>query len=119
MLNIQDNTIRDGMQQKGISKDTLTKRNILNLISSSSIDSVEVGMCVTPEDFQMLSKQIAVLPLNKKAVILTRMIKEDIDLAYKLYKKYPNVVLKLLVPVSKLHIEKKLNSRNFFRESTF
>ncbi|WP_285023802.1 LeuA family protein [Lactococcus garvieae] len=110
MLLIQDNTIRDGMQQKDISKDLSTKRNVISVISKTRIDSVEIGMCASEADIPILKEYASQLSNYQTAVVLTRMRKEDIDYTYQLFKKQPNVKLKLLVPVSDLHIEKKLET---------
>ncbi len=77
MLIIQGNTMRDGMQQKDITEDIITKRKVFDLLSSSTIDSAKIGMCTIQDDFEILLKHIEKFSKNKKVVILTRMIKED------------------------------------------
>lgn len=57
MIKFQDNTIRDGMQQRSIRKDFKTKLKILDLLKLTNIDSLEVGMCSTTEDFQLISEK--------------------------------------------------------------
>ncbi|XKM13521.1 LeuA family protein [Orbaceae bacterium ac157xtp] len=105
----QDNTIRDGMQQKDVSKDIITRKRVLKKLSEINIQSVEIGMCTSHEDLRLLESFIKILRNDQEAIILTRMIKNDIDLVISLQKKFKNVVLKLLVPVSNLHIEIKLD----------
>lgn len=50
MIRIQDNTIRDGMQQSNVRKSIIVKKEVLQEINKISINSVEVGMCTTFED---------------------------------------------------------------------
>jgi len=78
------------------------------LIGESDIDSVEIGMCASDEDYVMLCKEAKRLKETQEAVVLTRLVKTDIDLALRLFRKFPNLVIKLLVPISDLHIEKRL-----------
>lgn len=108
MVRIQDNTVRDGMQQRNINKNFRTKLQAFELIGESGIDSVEIGMCASDEDYVMLCEEAKRLKDTQEAVVLTRLVKTDIDLALRLFKKFPNLVIKLLVPISDLHIEKKL-----------
>lgn len=108
MVRIQDNTVRDGMQQRNINKNFRTKLQAFELIGESDIDSVEIGMCASDEDYVMLCEEAKHLKETQEAVVLTRLVKTDIDLALRLFKKFPNLVIKLLVPISDLHIEKKL-----------
>lgn len=110
-IQFQDNTIRDGMQQKNIPRDIFTKKKILSNISTMDINSVEIGMCSSTEDIRLMEEYINILRTEQEAAILTRMIKEEIDLVLNLQKRYRNTVLKLLVPVSDLHIEVKLGTK--------
>lgn len=57
MLRIQDNTVRDGMQQRNINKNFRTKQQVFELIGESGIDSVEIGMCASNEDYVMLCEE--------------------------------------------------------------
>lgn len=111
MIKFQDNTIRDGMQQRNIRKDLKTKLKILDLIKTTNIESVEVGMCATIEDFHLISQESKKLGESQKMVVLTRLIHEDIKLTCKLANLNKNLVIKLLVPISELHIVKKLNCK--------
>ncbi len=110
IIHIQDNTIRDGLQQTNLSKGIVTKKEILSEIKLSGIESVEVGMCSRQDEVKFIMNLIEVLNQNQDAVILTRMIKEDIDIVVGLSEKNENIVLKLLVPISDLHIEIKLGT---------
>lgn len=65
-------------------------------------------MCASDEDYVMLCKEAKRLKETQEAVVLTRLVKTDIDLALRLFRKFPNLVIKLLVPISDLHIEKRL-----------
>lgn len=107
MIEIQDVTIRDGMQQKGIHKNFKAKSDmIVQIAKVSCINSVEVGMCTTRDDLKIIKYLIQYLNPNQEYAILTRLVKKDIELATELYSK--QLVIKLLVPISTLHIEKKL-----------
>ena len=111
MIYIQDNTIRDGMQQTSIKKDVATKKKVITAISKSKIHSVEIGMCDTIQDLNILKGYMRILRKDQSGVVLTRLIESSIDLAFQLYSMFPNTVIKLLVPVSKMHITEKLKTR--------
>lgn len=87
-----------------------TKRKVLSLISESNVDSVEVGMCINRMDYNFLFHQVQLLKEHQKPVILTRMLKDDIDISCELKEIKNNTVIKLLIPISNLHIFKKLNT---------
>ena len=111
MIYIQDNTIRAGMQQTSIKKDVATKKKVITEISKSKIHSVEIGMCDTIQDLNILKGYMRILRKDQSGVVLTRLIESSIDLAFQLYSMFPNTVIKLLVPVSKMHITEKLKTR--------
>ena len=111
MIYIQDNTIRDGMQQTSIKKDVATKKKVITEISKSKIHSVEIGMCDTIQDLNILKGYMRILRKDQSGVVLTRLIESSINLAFQLYSMFPNTVIKLLVPVSKMHITEKLKTR--------
>ena len=111
MIYMQDNTIRDGMQQTSIKKDVATKKKVITEISKSKIHSVEIGMCDTIQDLNILKGYMRILRKDQSGVVLTRLIESSIDLAFQLYSMFPNTVIKLLVPVSKMHITEKLKTR--------
>ena len=111
MIYIQDNTIRDGMQQTSIKKDVATKKKVITEISKSKIHSVEIGMCDTIQDLNILKGYMRILRKDQSGVVLTRLIESSIDLAFQLYSMFPNTVIKLLVTVSKMHITEKLKTR--------
>lgn len=107
MIEIQDVTIRDGMQQKGIHKNLKARCEVMDQIGRiSCINSVEVGMCTTQEDLQIIKHLIQYLNPKQEYAILTRLVKKDMELVTNLYS--DQLVIKLLVPISTLHIEKKL-----------
>ncbi|AGK96665.1 LeuA family protein [Clostridium pasteurianum] len=110
MIKFQDNTVRDGMQQRNLRKDLKTQLKIFDLLKTTNIHSLEVGMCTTKEDFQLISEKSTHLGELQKMVVLTRLIPKDIELTCKLVNVNKNLVVKLLVPISTLHILKKLNS---------
>ena len=108
MIKFQDNTVRDGMQQHNLNKSFRTKLSIFEIIGRSNIDSVEIGMCTSEDDYVMICEEVKKLNKKQEVVVLTRLIKHDIDITAKLIKKVPHLTIKLLVPISDLHIEKKL-----------
>ena len=110
MIVIQDNTIRDGMQQTKVKKSVATKRLVIKELSQTKVNSAEISMCNTEQDISILSEYMGILRNEQKGVILTRLLESSIDLGLKLRRRFPNVVLKLLIPVSKLHIREKLKT---------
>ena len=94
MIYIQDNTIRDGMQQTSIKKDVATKKKVITEISKSKIHSVEIGMCDTIQDLNILKGYMRILRKDQSGVVLTRLIESSIDLAFQLYSMFPNTVIK-------------------------
>lgn len=109
MIEYQDNTIRDGMQQQGLYKNLRTKIKVVDLIrSAKEIKSVEVGMCTCEEERRMLASVIRHLGRHQSPVVLTRLSEDDIMTTAKLHEERSGLIIKLLVPISKLHIEEKL-----------
>lgn len=68
-------------------------------------------MCDTIQDLNILKGYMRILRKDQSGVVLTRLIESSIDLAFQLYSMFPNTVIKLLVPVSKMHITEKLKTR--------
>lgn len=85
-----------------------TKLSIFEIIGRSNIDSVEIGMCTSEDDYVMICEEAKKLNKKQEVVVLTRLIKRDIDITARLIKKVPQLTIKLLVPISDLHIEKKV-----------
>lgn len=110
MIYFQDNTIRDGMQQRAVNKSIAIKKQIIDEISRTRINSVEIGMCDSLQDLSILSEYMNILRKDQNGVVLTRLMETSIDLGTELHSKYSNTVLKLLVPISKMHIEEKLKT---------
>lgn len=108
MVKFQDNTVRDGMQQHNVNKNFRTKLSVFELIGQSNVDSVEIGMCASEDDYTMICEEAKKLSNNQEVVVLTRLVKQDIDITARLKKKVNQLTIKLLVPISDLHIEKKL-----------
>ncbi|BCN87927.1 LeuA family protein [Staphylococcus argenteus] len=106
MISIQDNTIRDGMQQSNIRKSNFIKKEVLKEINKLNINSVEVGMCTTFEDEYNIRQYRDILNDNKEIVVLTRLDKDEINKILNL--KIRNLVIKILLPISDLHIKEKL-----------
>lgn len=108
MIRFQDSTVRDGMQQHSINKNFRTKLKVFEVIGKSKVDSVEIGMCTSNDDYMMICEEVKKLNPKQEVVVLTRIVKQDIDITARLIKKIPQLTIKLLVPISDLHIEKKL-----------
>lgn len=107
MIEIQDETIRDGMQQKGVRKHFKAKCEAADILAAiPDITSVEIGMCTTKEDLRLLKELIKHLAPWQEYAVLTRLKKEDIQMVSHLAGE--QLVIKLLVPISRLHVEKKL-----------
>ena len=71
MMYIQDNTIRDGMQQTSIKKDVATKKKVITEISKSKIHLVEIGMCDTIQDLYILKCYMSILRKYLSGIVLT------------------------------------------------
>lgn len=110
MIRIQDNTIRDGMQQSNVRKSLIIKKEVLKQINKLNINSVEVGMCTTIEDEFNIHQFRDILSPEKELVVLTRLNEKEIKKIVKL--KIHNLVVKILLPISDLHIKEKLNFSN-------
>lgn len=109
MIRFEDVTIRDGLQQAGLNKSLAVKRKVLELLKEAKVDAVEVGMCSTKEDFIYLVKEFQHLGDAQKPVVLTRLKECDLEYNTDLHCLNSKLVTKLLVPVSDLHIAKKLH----------
>ncbi|HAY2778943.1 TPA: 2-isopropylmalate synthase, partial [Staphylococcus aureus] len=107
MIRIQDNTIRDGMQQSNVRKSIIVKKEVLQEINKISINSVEVGMCTTFEDEYNIHQYREILNNDKEIVVLTRLDENEINKILNL--KIHNLAVKILLPISDLHIKEKLN----------
>ena len=77
MIRIQDNTIRDGMQQSNVRKSLIIKE-VLKQINKLNINSVEVGMCTTIEDEFNIHQFRDILSPEKELVVLTRLNEKEI-----------------------------------------
>lgn len=110
MISIQDTTIRDGLQEQGVKKDLQTKKKMLKSIIKSPINSIEIGMCTTQEDKEDLLQLIEIIPAHIIPVVLTRINLQDVKLSGSLAKYHSLLTLKLLIPVSQLHVEVKLGT---------
>lgn len=109
MITFQDNTIRDGMQQGGVHKNLRTRIQVVEQIKKlKDITSVEIGMCASLEDQRMLSYLIRHLGIGQNPVVLTRLNKGDIELTKTLTQERSGLIVKLLVPISVLHVTEKL-----------
>ena len=71
MIYIQDNTIRDGIQQTSIKKDVVTKKKVITEISKSKIHLVEIGMCDTIQDLYILKCYMSILRKYLSGIVLT------------------------------------------------
>ena len=111
MIKIQDNTIRDGMQQCNLNKSLVVKKKILKEIKTINISSIEVGMCTTNEDEYNIKQFEKILNYNQEIVVLSRLKVNDLNRFISL--NIRNKVIKLLIPTSKIHINQKLGYSDF------
>ena len=77
MVKFQDNTVRDGMQQHNVNKNFRTELSIFELIGQSNVDSVEIGMCASEDDYMMICEEAKKLSKHQEVVVLTRLVKQD------------------------------------------
>ena len=84
------------MQQRAVNKSIAIKKQIIDEISRTRINSVEIGMCDSLQDLSILSEYMNILRKDQNGVVLTRLIETSIDLGTELHSKYPNTVLKLI-----------------------
>ncbi|HOV81990.1 MAG TPA: 2-isopropylmalate synthase [Methanothrix sp.] len=101
-----DTTLRDGEQTPGVSLGMDEKLAIAQGLDSLGVDVIEAGSAMTSEGERLSIKAIADFGLKAEICSYVRALKPDIDAA--LGCDVDSV--HLVVPVSDLHIERKLKS---------
>jgi len=99
-----DTTLRDGEQTPGISFKPDEKLWIARKLDGLGVDVIEAGSAVTSQGERKGIKKIANENLSAEVSSYTRMLKSDVDSALECGVDS----IHLVVPASKLHIEKKL-----------
>ena len=101
-----DTTLRDGEQTPGVSLDMDEKLAIARSLDALGVQVIEAGSAITSEGERKSMKAVADSGLNAEICSFVRTLKSDVDLALQC-----NVdSIHLVVPVSDLHIERKLKS---------
>ncbi|MFA7023175.1 2-isopropylmalate synthase [Methanocorpusculum bavaricum] len=99
-----DTTLRDGEQTPGVSLTPVQKLKIAEELSAIGVNVIEAGSAVASEGEREALKLISDAGLNAEICTYARAKTEDIDLAVKCGVDSVHLV----VPVSDLHITKKL-----------
>jgi D-citramalate synthase len=103
-LRFLDTTLRDGEQTPGVSLDPDQKFEIASRLSDIGVDVIEAGSAAASDGEREAIKRIADAGLNAEICTFVRALHVDID-----YAADCNVdSIHLVVPVSDLHIAKKL-----------
>lgn len=105
MKGIIDSTLREGEQTVGISFSLALKLEIVKRLGHIGIEEIEIGIASRHDDTPaMLIRQVRSTGLSARLALWCRCNKKDIEIAAAAK---PEVV-SLSIPVSDLHIEKKL-----------
>lgn len=104
MPKLFDTTLRDGEQTPGVSLKPGEKVWIANKLDDLGVDVIEAGSAITSKGEREGIKKIAEEDIDAELCSYTRLVKEDIDAA----KNCGVDSVHLVVPVSKLHIQEKL-----------
>jgi len=99
-----DTTLRDGEQTPGISLNPEQKLEIATKLSDIGIDVVEVGSVAASEGERSALRIISDAGLHAEVCTYVRALSQDIDLAAD----YGADSVHLVIPVSDLHIQKKM-----------
>jgi len=101
-----DTTLRDGEQTPGVSLSSEEKVSIARALDALGVQVIEAGSAVTSEGERQSIKAVASLGLDAEICTYVRARTSDVDQAIDC-----NVdSIHLVVPVSDLHIERKLRS---------
>ncbi|PKG33990.1 2-isopropylmalate synthase [Methanoregula sp.] len=103
-LRFFDTTLRDGEQTPGVSLNPEQKFEIASRLSDIGIDVVEAGSAAASDGEREAIRRIADAGLTAEICTYVRALKEDIDYAADLGADSVHLV----IPVSDLHIAKKL-----------
>lgn len=101
-----DTTLRDGEQTPGVSLDMEDKLAIARSLDALGVQVIEAGSAITSEGERKSMKAVADCGLNAEICSFVRTLKSDVDLALQC----DVDSVHLVVPVSDLHIERKLKS---------
>lgn len=101
-----DTTLRDGEQTPGVSLDMDEKLAIARGLDALGVQVIEAGSAITSEGERRSMKAVADSGLNAEICSFVRTLKSDVDLALQC----DVDSVHLVVPVSDLHIERKLKS---------
>ena len=101
-----DTTLRDGEQTPGVSLDMDEKLAIARGLDALGVQVIEAGSAITSEGERKSMKAVADSGLNAEICSFVRTLKSDVDLALQC----DVDSVHLVVPVSDLHIERKLKS---------
>ena len=99
-----DTTLRDGEQTPGVSLKPYDKLNIATLLSDIGVHVIEVGSAVASEGERESLRLISDAGLKSEICTFVRGVQLDIDYAADSGAESVHLV----IPVSDLHIEKKL-----------
>lgn len=103
-LRFLDTTLRDGEQTPGVSLNPEQKFEIASRLSDIGIDVIEAGSAAASDGEREAIRRIAEAGLKAEICTYVRALKEDIDYAADLGADSVHLV----IPVSDLHIAKKL-----------
>jgi len=103
-LRFFDTTLRDGEQTPGVSLNPEQKFEIASRLSDIGIDVIEAGSAAASDGEREAIRRIAEAGLNAEICTYVRALREDIDYAADLGADSVHLV----IPVSDLHIAKKL-----------
>ncbi|MDH7597436.1 MAG: 2-isopropylmalate synthase [Methanothrix sp.] len=101
-----DTTLRDGEQTPGVSLSADDKLHIAQLLDELGVDVIEAGSAITSDGERESIRAIASAGLRAEICSFARASRKDIDAALDC----DVDSLHLVVPVSDLHIERKLRS---------
>jgi len=104
LVKLLDTTLRDGEQTPGVSLTPDEKLWIAKKLDELGVDIIEAGSAVTSEGEKEGIRKVADEGLDAEICSYTRMVRKDIDEAVDCGVDSVHLV----VPVSDLHIEKKL-----------
>lgn len=103
-LRFLDTTLRDGEQTPGVSLNPDQKLEIANKLADIGIDVIEVGSAAASEGKRQALRLISGTGISAEICTYVRALQQDIDFAAD----YGADSVHLVVPVSDLHIAKKM-----------
>ncbi len=101
---VSDTTLRDGEQQAGLAFGALEKACLAKLLAAAGVDAIEAGTPAMGPEEQKILRQVIGQALPCPVIAWNRAVKSDIDASLACGFSWVHVS----VPVSDLHIEKKL-----------